>query len=201
VRIVVLGSGVGSNCASLLHAQMRGELGEAKIVAIFTDNEKAGILEVAHKHKIKAQYCGPYQTVKIDKEQNQSPSDDRWIKAIKPESPDLIILAGFMKVLSSYFINYFNHKIINLHPSILPSFKGLNAIQKAWDAGVKITGCTVHWVSSELDMGPIIEQSHVRISENDTFKSLTTKIHTVEHSLLPKVVAGLSTGKYSFQTK
>lgn len=199
---MVLGSGVGSNCMSLLHAQVRGELGEAKIVAIFTDNEKAGILEVAHKQKIKAQYCGPYQTIKkVNKAQNQSPSDDRWIQAIKPESPDLIILAGFMRVLSPYFINYFNHKIINLHPSILPSFRGLNAIQKAWDAGVKITGCTVHWVSSELDMGPIIEQSHVRISQNDNLKSLTTKIQSEEHSLLPKVVAGLSSGHYSFQTK
>ena len=103
-----------------------------------------------------------------------------------------IVLAGFMKIVSQRFIDSFNSKIINLHPSLLPCFRGLNAIKQAWDAGVKITGCTVHWVSSELDGGPIIAQAPVRIMSSDTIESTTAKVQAAEHMLLPSVVADIA---------
>jgi phosphoribosylglycinamide formyltransferase-1 len=94
-------------------------------------------------------------------------------------------------VLSNNFIESFGGKIINLHPSLLPSFRGLNAIKQAWDAGVKITGCTVHWVSPVLDSGEIIAQSPVRIMTGDTIESVSAKVHAAEHMLLPTVIAQL----------
>ena len=97
-----------------------------------------------------------------------------------------------MKVLSTQFINSFDGKIINLHPSLLPSFRGLDAIKQAWDAGVKITGCTVHWVSPVLDSGEIIAQSPVRIMPGDTLESVSAKVHAAEHMLLPSVIAQLA---------
>ena len=97
-----------------------------------------------------------------------------------------------MRVLSKTFIDSFSSKIINLHPSLLPSFRGLHAIEQAWNAGVKITGCTVHWISAELDSGEIIAQAPVRIMFGDTLDSVAAKIHAAEHMLLPTVISQLS---------
>ena len=98
----------------------------------------------------------------------------------------------FMKILSVHFIESFKSKIINLHPSILPSFRGLNAIEQAWNAGVKITGCTVHWVTPSLDNGTIIAQAPVRIMPSDNLESVSAKVRGAEHVLLPSVIAELS---------
>jgi len=102
------------------------------------------------------------------------------------------VLAGFMRILKPRFIEAFAGKIINLHPSLLPSFPGLDSIGQAWRRGVKITGCTVHYVSAEVDGGPIIDQAAVRIETDDTLESLERKIHAAEHVLLPTVIARLS---------
>lgn len=112
--------------------------------------------------------------------------------AIEEFTPDLLILAGFMKILPAEFILRFNEKIINIHPSLLPSFKGKNAIRKAFDHGVKISGCTVHWVSEEVDQGKIIAQAPVRVMETDTYETLYQKIQAAEHVLLPTVISNLS---------
>lgn len=194
MRTVILGSGTGSNCKSLLESQASNNLGSAKIVAIFSDIEDSGILEVGRHFGIKSVYLGPYN-ISSD---THGESDHEWISAVDQEKPDLIVLAGFMRILSSYFINFFGSRIINLHPSLLPSFKGLNAINQAWDEGVKITGCTVHWVSRHLDMGKIIDQRAVRISSEDSLDSLIRKVHIAEHFLLPTVVENIAKGTHTF---
>ena len=100
-----------------------------------------------------------------------------------------------MRIIRRPFIEAFQGRMINLHPSLLPSFPGINGIGQAYDHGVKVTGCTVHWVTPELDAGPIIDQKEVRIKKNDTLEMLEKKVHIVEHQLLPDVVARLSQGK------
>ena len=104
----------------------------------------------------------------------------------------MIVLAGFMRVLKLPFLTKFEGKIINLHPSLLPSFPGLDAIGQAFRRGVKITGCTVHYVTLDVDGGPIIDQAAVRVEEADTIESLSEKVHAAEHALLPGVIARLS---------
>ena len=111
---------------------------------------------------------------------------------MQASQPDLVVLAGFMRVLKPGFLNAFAGKIINLHPSLLPSFPGLDGIGQAWRRGVKVTGCTVHGVTAEVDGGPILDQAVVRIEPGDSLESLTAKVHAAEHELLPRVIARLS---------
>ncbi len=190
MRVVILGSGRGSNAKSILEAEKNGELGTAQVVGIFADVEEAGILKLGEKYGTSAQYlsCVPYKT-KLDGE-----SEQNWISEIANLQPDLVVLAGFMRVVKEPFISAFENKIINLHPSLLPSFPGLHAIDKAFEMGVKITGCTVHWVNVIVDGGKIIEQASVRIEEGDDLGVLEGKVHQAEHSLLPSVIKGLSFG-------
>ena len=111
---------------------------------------------------------------------------------IKMFSPDLIVLVGFMKIIPSDLIDIFPNKIINLHPSLLPSFKGLNAIERAFNYGVKVSGCTIHFVNAGIDDGPIIAQAPVRRMDTDTLEIYTQKIHAAEHVVLPLTIANLS---------
>jgi phosphoribosylglycinamide formyltransferase-1 len=118
----------------------------------------------------------------------------RFIAAVSAAQPDLVVLAGFMRVIKPAFLNAFAGRIINLHPSLLPSFPGLDGIGQAFRRGVKITGCTVHGVTAEVDGGPIIDQATVRVEPGDTLESLATKVHAAEHALLPATIARLSVG-------
>ena len=119
------------------------------------------------------------------------------IRAIKQNEIDLIVLAGYMKILSSDFVTTFKNKIINIHPSLLPAFPGLNAQKQALDYGVKISGCTVHFVDDGVDTGPIILQSVVEIKKDDTEESLLERIHTEEHKIFPQAVKLFCDGKIS----
>ena len=116
----------------------------------------------------------------------------RFIAAIRDAQPGLVVLAGFMRVLKAGFLNAFAGKIVNLHPSLLPEFPGLDAIGQAWRSGVPETGCTVHFVTPEVDAGPIIGQARVRREPGDTPETLAAKIHAAEHALLSAVIARLS---------
>ena len=189
--IVILGSGGGSNALALLQAQAKNSLGQATIKAIISDVEDAGILNIGHKFSIPA----VYENLGAVGARLSSAAESALIKRILSFKPELIVLAGFMRILSKPFINTFEGKIINLHPSLLPSFKGAHGIRDAYQYGVKVTGCSVHWVTPALDDGPIIDQKSVRIDPADTLESLEQKIHAVEHQLLPDVVARLSSGK------
>ncbi len=191
MRIVILGSGRGSNAEAILLAQQEGRLGHAKVVQIFSDKLEAGILDLGDRFGVPADYLdpAPFKT-KLEGE-----GETRYIDGIRACEPDVVVLAGFMRVLKMGFLEAFAGKIINLHPSLLPSFPGLDGIGQAWRRGVKVTGCTVHYVTPEVDEGPIIDQSVVRIEADETLESLEAKVHAAEHALLPQVLAQLSTAK------
>jgi phosphoribosylglycinamide formyltransferase-1 len=190
MKVVILGSGRGSNAKAILQAQAAGRLGRARVAAIFSDQPAAKILELGPRFGVRAQFVdpAPFKT-KLEGEGEQ-----RFIAEVRSARPDLIVLAGFMRVLKPGFLNAFAGKIINLHPSLLPAFPGLDAIGQAWRSGAKTTGCTVHWVTPEVDGGPILGQATVRIEPTDTLDTLTGKVHAAEHKLLSAVVARLSEG-------
>ena len=188
MRVVILGSGRGSNAEAILAAQQAGRLGRARVVQIFSDQPDAGILALGPRFGLPATFVdpAPFKT-KLDGE-----GEARFIAAVSASAPDLVALAGFMRVLKPGFLNAFAGKIINLHPSLLPSFPGLDSIGQAFRRGVKVTGCTVHAVTLEVDGGPILDQAAVRVEPGDTLESLTAKIHAAEHALLPAVIARMS---------
>jgi phosphoribosylglycinamide formyltransferase-1 len=189
--IVILGSGRGSNAEALLKAEASKKLGAAKIAAIISDHEDVGILALGQKYHVPAIYIDPKRKgARLSEEAEQA-----YIERIQSFSPKLVVLAGFMRIIERRFIEAFDGNVINLHPSLLPSFPGMNGIGQAFDHGVKITGCTVHWVTPALDAGPIIDQKEIRIEAKDTLELLEKKVHIVEHQLLPDVVARLSKGK------
>jgi phosphoribosylglycinamide formyltransferase 1 len=190
MRIVILGSGRGSNAEAILKSQQQGTLGRAEVVQIFSDQPNAGIIEVGARYGVPATFLdpAPYKT-KLDGDAEQ-----HYIAAIMSCQADLIVLAGFMRVLKLPFLTKFEGKIINLHPSLLPAFPGLDAISQAYRRGVKYTGCTVHSVTLDVDGGPIIDQAAVRVEDDDTLESLTAKVHAAEHILLSGVIARMSEG-------
>ena len=160
MRIVILGSGRGSNAEAILNAQAAGRLPGGTVVQLFADRPDAGILALGPRFRVPAAFVdpAPFRT-KLEGE-----GEARYIDAIAQCRPDLVVLAGFMRVLKQGFLQAFAGKIVNLHPSLLPSFPGLDAIGQAWRRGVKITGCTVHYVTPEVDGGPIIDQAVERVS-------------------------------------
>ncbi len=188
MRVVILGSGRGSNAEALLEAGRSGRLGGARIAALFSDRADAGILALGPRFGVGAHFVdpGPFRT------KLEGAGEERFIAALAAERPDLVVLAGFMRVLKPGFLAAFAGRIVNLHPSLLPSFPGLDAIGQAWRRGVKVTGCTVHHVTPDVDGGPIIDQAAVRIEPGDTLASLEAKVHSAEHALLPSVVARLA---------
>lgn len=188
MRVVILGSGRGSNAEAILLAQQARELGSAKVVQILSDQPSAGILVLGTRFGVPAAFVdpAPFKT-KLEGE-----GEDRFIDAIRACGADLVVLAGFMRVLKPRFLSAFAGKIINLHPSLLPSFPGLDGIGQAFRRGVKVTGCTVHYVTLEVDGGPILDQTVVRVESNDTLETLAHKVHSAEHALLPAVIARLS---------
>jgi phosphoribosylglycinamide formyltransferase-1 len=188
MRIVILGSGRGSNAEAILSAQQAGRLGRARVVHLFSDKADAGILALGPRFGVPAAFVdpAPFKT-KLEGE-----GEARFIAAVSGCAPDLVVLAGFMRVLKPGFLNAFAGKIINLHPSLLPSFPGLDGIGQAFRRGVKYTGCTVHGVTAEVDGGPILDQAVVRVEAGDTLETLATKVHAAEHALLPAVIARLS---------
>jgi phosphoribosylglycinamide formyltransferase-1 len=191
--IVILGSGRGTNAEALLRSESKKKLGAAKVAALISDHEDSGILALGQKYKVPAIFIDPGRKgARMTDEAEQS-----YIERIQSFSPKLIVLAGFMRIIKRPFIEAFEGRMINLHPSLLPSFPGISGIQQAYEYGVKITGCTTHWVTPELDAGPIIDQKVVRIDESDTLKVLIKKVHIAEHALLPDVVTRLSKGEIS----
>jgi phosphoribosylglycinamide formyltransferase-1 len=188
MRVVVLGSGRGSNAAAILEAWRSEKLGRAEVVALLCDKVDAPMLALGPKFGVPARFVdpAPFKT-KLEGE-----GEARFIEAVREARADLIVLAGFMRVLKPGFLNAFAGKIINLHPSLLPQFPGLDAIGQALAAGVRETGCTVHRVNAEVDGGPILAQTRVPIEPDDTHDTLAAKIHAAEHALLPAVIARLS---------
>jgi len=190
--VVILGSGRGSNAEALLKAERSNSLGKASVAAIASDRGDAGILELGNRYDVPALHieAGP------GRHKLKGEAEQAYIDRIGAFSPKLIVLAGFMRIVGPKLIEAFRGRVINLHPSLLPSFPGLEAIGQAYRHGVKITGCTVHWVTPELDAGPILEQEPVRIEDDDTEETLAGKVHAAEHRVLPDVVKRLGEGAW-----
>ncbi len=188
MNIVILGSGRGTNAHAILDASKKGKLGKATVKAVLSDISDAPILKIAESFSVPTKLMG------LSTNNSKISSDDakQLIEIISEFNATIVVLAGFMKILPINFIEFFQGRIVNIHPSLLPSFKGLHAIKRAYERGVKISGCTVHWVSEGIDEGKIIAQSPVRILDTDTLESFTQKIHAAEHYLLPTVIAELS---------
>ena len=194
MNVVILGSGKGSNAEAIMKANIDQKLGSTAIVGVFSDIKDSKVLEHGKKYNIHSQFINPgCKSSKITPYE-----EEEWIENILLHKPDLIVLAGFMRILQSEFLSAFNNKIINLHPSLLPSFPGLNSIQRAFDKKVKITGCTVHWVTGKIDEGEIIAQAPVRIMNGDTLDLVKQKVHAAEHMLLPWVISDLAQGIIPF---
>jgi phosphoribosylglycinamide formyltransferase-1 len=189
-RLAVLGSGKGTNFVAIADAIATGKI-SAEVCVVLSDVENAGILARARERKILAQFIPPGKfRTKLEEE-----AEHALVEVLRAAKVDLIVLAGFMRVLKGEFLRAFEDRIVNIHPSLLPSFPGLEAWKQALDHGVKVTGCTVHFVDAGIDAGPIIAQQTVSILENDTPESLHERIHAAEHELYPKCVAAIARGE------
>ena len=191
-RLGVLGSGKGSNFVAIADAIAAGTM-PAEITVVLSDVETAGILAHARERSITAQFIPPGKfRTKLEEE-----AEHAFVEALRAAQVDLIVLAGFMRVLKGEFLRAFEGRIVNVHPSLLPSFPGLEAWKQALDHGVKVAGCTVHFVDAGVDSGAIISQQTVPVLDHDTAESLHTRIHAAEHELYPKCVAAIARGEIS----
>ncbi len=180
-RIAVFASGFGSNLQALIDYSRSNEL-NGEIVLVFSNKKDAYALKRAKKSKIKAVFMDPL------KYESREQYDSKIIELLVKERIDLVVLAGYMYLLGKEFVRKFKNKILNIHPALLPSFKGVHGIQDAYSYGVKITGVTVHFVDESLDSGPIILQAPCYIYSNESVAKLEEKIHQVEHKIYPKAV-------------
>lgn len=177
-KIVILISGRGSNMQALLKANVAN----ARIVAVISNKADAAGLKIAENFGI--------ETAVVSQKdfKNRNDFDCALAKKIAHFSPDLIVLAGFMRILGKDFVARFEGRLMNIHPSLLPSFTGLNTHERAIEAGVKIHGCTVHFVTPELDCGPIIIQAAVPVLDFDLPDALAARVLKEEHRILPQAV-------------
>ena len=189
LKIAALGSGSGSNMQSVLNAINAGLL-NAEIRIVLSDVADAGILDRARQNNIRHEWldCSPFKT-KLD-----GAAEQHCINIMRELDIDTVILAGFMRIVKPGLLTAFAGRIINIHPSLLPNFPGLEAGQQALDAGAKETGCTVHFVDGGIDTGPIIVQRKVEILPDDTVKTLMNRIHAQEHIAYPEALCKIAAG-------
>jgi phosphoribosylglycinamide formyltransferase-1 len=187
LRLGLLGSGKGSNYRAIQEAILRGEV-PAETAVVISDVETAGILDAARQYGVRAEYVAPGRfRTKMEPE-----SEQRIADLLKEARVDLVVLAGYMRMVKAPLLDAFPGRIINIHPSLLPAFPGLEAWRQALAASVPETGCTVHWVDSGMDTGPIIAQRKVPILPGDTPESLHARIQIAEHEVYPEVVSKLA---------
>ncbi len=189
--IVVLASGSGSNLQSIIDHVNRDQI-KAKIMAVISDNPDAMAL-------LRAQAAG-IESVLI--RQSEYASKQHWetslIEKVSKHRPALVVLAGFMRILSERFVAHFDQKIMNIHPSLLPAYRGLNTHQRVIDAGESEHGATVHFVTSKLDDGPIILQTRVQVRSDDDAEKLARRVLEQEHLIYPEAIRQFFEGQISF---
>lgn len=186
LRLGILGSGKGSNCRAILESIRSGMLpADARVV--ISDVLDAPILEIAREFSVPNAYLPPGQ-FRTRLEPNV---EAELVRMLRDAEVELVVLAGFMRVLKAPMLEAFSRRIINIHPSLLPKFPGLEAWKQALEAKETVTGCTVHYVDDKIDHGDIIAQREVPISPNDTTESLHARIQVAEHELYPAVIAQL----------
>jgi len=193
-RIVSLISGRGSNLKALLeiyHAENWHKRYGCQITGVISNRTDAGGLDIAKQYGIPTSVVlMPSKSAMPDRAQAAVEFDEQLKAAVEPEGnkADLVILAGFMKVLSAAWVGHFADRLMNIHPSLLPSYAGLNTHERVLARGGRIHGATVHWVIPEVDAGPIIAQAAVRVLADDSAESLAARVLTAEHQLLPQCV-------------
>ena len=180
-KLGILISGRGSNLSAIIKSIELGDL-NAEISVVISNKPDAKGLDVANAHGIDTKSFKP-----VDYD-NRDDYENDVIQCLELYNVDLVVLAGYMKLVGDPLLNAFKGRMLNIHPSLLPSFKGLNAQKQAFDYGVKITGCTVHYVTKEMDAGPIIMQKAVPVFDTDTVDSLSERILVEEHRLFPKAI-------------
>lgn len=188
--IGVLGSGKGSNFVAVADA-CRAGAAPAEVALVLSDVAEAGILERARERGIEARYIPPGQfRTRLEEQAEQA-----YLEALRAAGANLVVLAGFMRVLKQRFLETFAGRIINIHPSLLPAFPGLEAWKQALAHGAKVTGCTVHFVDAGVDSGPIIGQQAVAVLDDDTPETLHARIQAAEHELYPLCVGAIARGQ------
>ena len=191
--IGLLASGKGSNIQAIINYIKTEGLHNINAGVILSDNPSSGALEIAKKEGIK-HYCiqeKKYRTILSPE------TEKKYVKVLKEHKVDLICLAGFMRVIKDEFLKNFSGKIVNIHPSLLPAFPGLEAWKQALNYGVKFTGCTTHFVEAGVDTGPIILQAVVPVLKDDTPETLHKRIQEKEHIIYPLTVKLIAEGKVS----
>lgn len=181
MNIAVFASGTGSNFAAIAAAVRRKEI-SATLRLLVCDNPRAKVIQKAKRAGVEVFLIEPGAF------SDKSDFEQAIIARLKKDGIELIVLAGFMRLLSPRFVRTFKNRILNIHPALLPAFKGSHGIKDAFDYGVKITGVTVHFVDEHMDHGPIVLQEPVMINANDTIASLEARMHRIEHRLYPKAV-------------
>ncbi len=192
MNIAVFASGNGSNFAAIAGAIKKGGI-RARLSLLVCDNPAAFVIKRARKAKVKV------ALVKREDFPAKADFEKEIIKHLKSNHIDLIVMAGFMRMLGKELLKGYKNRILNIHPALLPSFKGASGIKDAFDYGVKVTGVTVHFVDELMDHGPVILQAPVEIEENDTLASLEVKIHQLEHRFYPLAIKLFAEGKLKMQ--
>ncbi|MDD4907840.1 MAG: phosphoribosylglycinamide formyltransferase [Candidatus Omnitrophica bacterium] len=187
-NIAVFASGRGTNFSAIARAVRKGII-NANLALLVCDRPGAPVIAKARRARVKV--------VLVKRKDFSSPAefDSELIGHLEENKIDLIVLAGFMLLLSREFVEKYKGRIINIHPALLPSFKGAHGIKEAFDYGAKLSGVTVHFVDEKIDHGPIILQQQVRVEEGDTPESFEARVHKVEHKLYPQAIGLFLEGK------
>jgi phosphoribosylglycinamide formyltransferase-1 len=188
INIGVLISGRGSNLQAIIDAAEKGEI-PAKVAVVISNNPAAYGLERANKHGI------PVSVIDNREYKDKNTYELEMVKVLEQHQVELVCLAGYMRIVGPVLLDRYQGKMINIHPSLLPSFPGLHAQRQALDHGVLITGCTVHYVDAGCDTGPIIIQSAVPVLEKDTEETLSERILQQEHAIYPQAIKLIAEGK------
>ena len=190
LNIAVLLSGSGTNLQAIIDAIAAGTL-NARIVHVVSSRPDAYGIE-------RAQAAGiPVTVLNRDAYADREAADARIVETLQAAGAEYVVMAGYMRMVTPVMLNAFPDRVLNLHPALLPSFKGAHAIQDAFEAGVKVTGVTVHFANEEYDKGPIVAQCAVPVREGDTLEALEERIHGVEHELYPEVLRWIAAGRVS----
>ena len=190
IKLVVLISGHGSNLQAIIDSCDRGEIA-ASISSVISNNAEAYGLQRAQQANI------PTHVLSHTEFSTRKLFDDALANLIDSYNVDLIVLAGFMRILGAKFIKKYEHRILNIHPSLLPKYKGLDTHARVLSAGDKLHGASVHFVTADLDSGPVITQEKIPVESGDTEESLQQKVHRIEHEILPRTIGWFAENRLS----
>ncbi len=192
MRIAVLASGSGTNLQAIMEAFESGEI-VGNVAVVVSNRKDAFALQRAIKRNIPAHYLSPRQY------QDKEDYDRAVVSLLKKYDIELVVLAGYMRLVTPLFVRQYAGRIMNIHPSLLPAFPGTRGVEDALEYGVKVSGCTIHFVDEGLDTGPVILQAVVDIEDEDTVESLQQKIHAEEYRLYPRAISLFARNKITLK--